>query len=334
MTQKLQYQFAAGTGISVSTAGNADGTNTTTITNTSPSSITPPTGLGFWTSSAGVLQSSAVVPGGDIGAGVLSGSSWPFSVEFVSGASGGVQFFSRTADYGGGTGIVGINAAGAKPTGLPSNGLNIWCNGVGTTASLGLSAGIAFSEFMTTTPPTIQPDTRTSDLPAVSMILSAGSAKSTASTNTAGGNLSLSGGNGATGVGVNAAFMALGGGGTGIASGLIEMSAPAGIGGSSSTGLPWIWNTLALTTTGGTTTLSSAQRASVYIELSGTLSSNATIVFPVPSTGVAMWILDSQGVTFSGNSLLIKAGTSTVAVGSSPSLIFVFVRSDGSIFQK
>lgn len=247
-------------------------------------------------------------------------------------SNAGAQFWnSGSTDFAGGSRVIGIAAAATKPTALPAAGALVWCNGTGTSATVGLSHGIAFSEFLGTTGATLGPDTRTTDAPAAPLALHGGSALSTAVTNVSGGAITLSGGNGATGAGSNAAFLAVFGGGTSTGHGSIALSAPTGIGGSQTTGLPWSWTTLSLAVTGGTTTLSSSQYANTMITLTGTLTSGLTVVFPnIPG----FWILNGQLLSFGGFSVSIKTSTTTIVVGSSAFLIFVFTDGGGHIWQK
>jgi hypothetical protein len=84
-----------------------------------------------------------------------------------------------------------------------------------------------------------------------------------------------------------------------------------------------------IATTGGTTTLTSAQASSPLVIVTGTLTSTATIVYPnLPGLGY----MSVRGLTLSGNSLVIESGSASqtitsISVGTTD---FLTIESGGS----
>ena len=72
-----------------------------------------------------------------------------------------------------------------------------------------------------------------------------------------------------------------------------------------------------LTTTGATSTLSAAQAAQPVVKMNGTLSSAASIVFPAPSLGCAVYLVDVSGIILGAFSITFACGTAKTSALSS-----------------
>lgn len=272
---------------------------------------------------------------------------------------GGITFFnSITAINAGGAGVIGVANAVTQPSSAPSGGIVLAANAgtfqvydsAGNNVQLGGSGGIFSAATAIKTANASATNGLAFGITAGSTTLTAGAGgvaslvggASSGSGATTGGNVQVTGGAATNGTGGNVNVSSGAGSTNGVvnlqsgsvnvvqvsASGIL-LSQP--LGGVTGTPLDFKRSTGVALTSGASVNATTAQQATPYLALTGTLSGSGTIFNLNGITGY--FLIDVSGVTFSSNTLTIKNGAGALPAFSTATgnLVIVYCPTTSTI---